>query len=183
MKHLMQYKFLRRARKKKANSQEGKKLDDCILLVSLPYLSTESQNTLSWKELIRIIKSSFWLHSGPPKIETLSVSVVQTLFELHQTCCHDQQATFRACSGAWPLSGAEPFPGTQCDSPQTQLHATPLGNSYVSINAHTQFGFPSLSNSYFQTLKLQTRMGNIFENLIGSSLFCSSAFRWLCTVW
>lgn len=132
----------------------------------------------SFSFLISIIKSSSWLHKGPPKIETLSVSVVQILFELHQSWCHDQQATFRACSGAWPFSGAEPLPGTQCDYLQTQLHATLLGNYCVSVIAHTQFGFPSLSNSNFQALKIQTRMRNIFKKLIDSSLFCSSAFRY-----
>ena len=44
----------------------------------------ESYNILSWKGLTPTIRSNPWLHTRPPKIQTLCLSVVQTLFELWQ---------------------------------------------------------------------------------------------------
>lgn len=43
-------------------------------------LVIKTQNSLSWKRTMRIIKSSFWLHAADPT----SVSVVQMLLELQQ---------------------------------------------------------------------------------------------------
>ena len=38
----------------------------------------------SWKGLARIIESKSWHHPGPPKIQTLCLSVIQMLLELQQ---------------------------------------------------------------------------------------------------
>ena len=48
------------------------------------YRVIESWNSPSWKGLTRSIELNPWLHTGPPKIQTLCLSVVHTLLEIHQ---------------------------------------------------------------------------------------------------
>jgi len=50
----------------------------------------ESQNILSWKTPVRIIKSNSWFYTeAPPKLEHMSENIVQTLLELWEAQGHD----------------------------------------------------------------------------------------------
>ena len=41
----------------------------------------ESQNILSWKGPTKIIESNSWLHTGPPKIQTLCLRALSKLWQ------------------------------------------------------------------------------------------------------
>lgn len=64
----------------------------CFLRISDVWIwrITDSQTAPNWKELIRIIKSNFCLHTRLPKINE-SESVVQAPVEFQSASCHDHR--------------------------------------------------------------------------------------------
>jgi len=84
-------------------------------LLQLPLVCTKSQNTLSWKGPTGIVEFNPWLHTGPPKMQTLHLSVLSRHFlNSHSSVVW---VPWAACSRAQIPSGAGPVPNPQLPLP------------------------------------------------------------------
>jgi len=102
-----------------------------IMKMQCPMQTIESLNNPSWKEPIRIIESNSWLHTGPPKNQTIYLRAVSRCFSNSSSSvlC---PLPWGGCSSAWALSGEVPFPDIQPDPLLMQLHVICLGLTAVT---------------------------------------------------
>jgi len=113
----------------------------------------DSCNNPSWKGSVRITESNSWLHTGPPKNQSIWLRALSKCF-LNCGSLGPWPLPWKACSSAWPPVGAEPFPNAQPDPPCCSFLYCP---SFIVVpkTAHSTQGpyvpFPCWTLPYWLT--------------------------------